>query len=76
MSQAIINAVNAWKSNPELYRLDNSSLYDGAGNIKSASNWTEKHMNSLHILYELDKEIIYELQVTPSFSNCLGDDSR
>ena len=62
MSQTIINAVNAWRSNPELYRLDNNSLYDDVGNIKSASNWTEKHMNSLHILYELDKEIIYERQ--------------
>jgi hypothetical protein len=61
MSQTIINAINAWKSNPELYRLDDNSLYDDVGNIKSASHWTEKHMNSLHILYELDREMPYEL---------------
>jgi hypothetical protein len=54
-SQTIRNAINAWKYNPELYRLDDDRLYDSAGNIKSASNWTEKHMNSLHILYELDQ---------------------
>lgn len=59
-SQTIKNAINAWKLNPDLYALDH--LYDSAGNIKSASNWTEKHMNSLHILYELDKEMPYELQ--------------
>lgn len=61
MSHTIQNAIRAWKCNPELYRLDDPSLYDTAGNIKSASNWTEKHMNSLHILYELDTEMPYGL---------------
>ena len=61
MSHTTQNAIRAWKYNPELYRLDDPSLYDTAGNIKSASNWTEKHMNSLHILYELNTEMPYAL---------------
>jgi hypothetical protein len=57
MNANVIIAINAWKSNPELYRLDDPSLYDDSGNIKSASSWTEKHMNALHIIPMFDINI-------------------
>jgi hypothetical protein len=57
MNANVIIAINAWKSNPELYRLDDPSLYDDSGNIKSASSWTEKHMNALHIIPIFDINI-------------------
>ena len=62
MSQDIIiqNALNAWTLNPNLYRLDDTALYDENGNLKSGSSWTEKHINALHIIpvYDVDIEEI------------------
>lgn len=55
MDASITNAIEAWSQNPELYRLDNISLF------VSGSNWDDKHFNAFHIIPLFDEDIFSDM---------------
>ena len=54
--QETIHAKESWKSDPDLYRLDDPNLQDH-GYLKSSSKWTNAHLQAFHIVPILNLQI-------------------